>query len=390
MNSQKAATTTRGATSCRASVQYLVVTLVLVAFGCVFACRRGSEPKEDPLNRDAAGQVHVSAVQGTAKAVIRIGYPGVGIGGRPYIGGNIAAAVHGKRALESEFERDGIAIDWSLNKGAGPAVNELIAGRQLDLAYLGDLAAIIGRSIGLDTKIVAAGGRGGNLYLVVRHNSSFHSLNDLRGKRVVVFKGTALQLQAVRILEQRGYAESDFKTITMDQATGIAAILGGDVDALWAQFPILEYVEKGDVRVVASSREPAPDKTPSATAFGVLLATGEFERQHADWVQRVVSVFVKESDWGSEDKHRDELYNLWSRAGYPKVVFEKDGHDLSRRLSPLLDAQFIGEVKTGADAALKFGLIRKAIDVPGWFESKYIEHALKDLKLEQRWFGSRE
>jgi len=284
-----------------------------------------------------------------------------------------------------EFEREGIAIDWSLNKGAGPAVNELIAGHQLDIAYLGDLAAIIGRSIGLETKIIAAGGRGGNLYLVVRKDSPFHDLNGLRGKRVVVFKGTALQLQAVRIYQQRGLSESDFKTITMDQATGLAALLAGDVDALWAQFPVLEYVEKGDFRIVASSRELAPDRTPSATAFGVLLATGEFERKHPDWVQRLVSVFVKEADWGGKDEHRDELYELWSRAGYPKVVFERDGDDLSRRLSPLIDAQFVEEVKAGAEAAFKFGLIRKPIDVPSWFESKFVDRSLTDLKLQQRW-----
>ncbi len=319
--------------------------------------------------------------------VIRIGYPGVGIGGRPYLGGTVAATVHGRRALETEFARDGIEVSWSLNKGAGPAVNELIASRQLDFAYLGDLPAIVGRSIGLDTKIILAGGRGGNIYLAVNNRSPYHRLAELRGKRMAIFKGTALQLQGDRVLGQLGYSEGDFKTITMDQASGLAALIGGDVDALWAQFPIFEYEQRGDVRIVTSSREPRPDGGKLATAFGVLLVTGQFEREHPELVQRVVSAYVREADWSADPAHQAELYKLWSRAGYPEVVFYKEhaGADLLPRVSPLLDAQFIEEVRAGADASVKLNLIRKPINIVGWFESKYVDKALKELNLEQRW-----
>ena len=323
----------------------------------------------------------------TSGKVIRIGYPGVGIGGRPFLGGTVAATVQGKRALEAEFAQDGVEVSWSLNKGAGPAVNELFASRQLDFAYLGDLPAIVGRSIGLDTKVIAAGGRGGHLYLAVNRRSPYRKLSELKGKRIAVFKGTALQLQAVRILGQFGYSESDFKTITMDQAAGLAALLGGDIDGLWAQFPIFEYVERGDVRIVTGSKEPLPNGAKPATAFGVLLVTTEFERQHPEWVQRVVSTYVREAAWTSDDSQQAELYKLWARAGYPEVVFQKEHESspLLPRVSPLIDAQFIDVVRAAAEVSLRLNLIRKPANLDGWFDDKYVTQALKDLKLEKYW-----
>lgn len=333
----------------------------------------------------ADGGTKPSSKQHIAKKIIRVGYPGVGIGGRPYIAGTVSATLHGKHILEDEFEREGVTVSWSLNKAAGPAINELLSAHQLEFAYLGDLPAIVGRSIGLDTKMILAGGRAGNLYLVVGRHSKVQRLDDLRGKRVVVFKGTALQLQEVRILSQLGYKEADFKTISMDQANGLTALLSGDVDALWAQFPILEYVEKGDARIIVNTQDPLPDGSSLARAFGVLLVATDFEQQHPDWVQKVVNAYVKEADWACNPANQDEMYRLWSRAGHPEVVFRKDDRAIAYKFSPLLDPDFIREVRLGSDAALQFGLIRKAIDVEGWFEPKYLTRALQELHLEKRW-----
>src|SRR5688572_1392470 len=43
-----------------------------------------------------------------APSVIRIAYPGVGVGNRPVVGGNSATTVHLKGLLEDEFRKDGI------------------------------------------------------------------------------------------------------------------------------------------------------------------------------------------------------------------------------------------------------------------------------------------
>src|SRR5262245_58181918 len=60
-------------------------------------------------------------------AEIRIAFPGVGAGNRPFVGGHSTAVMHLKGLLDEEFRPDGIKVTWTFLRGAGPAVNELYA-----------------------------------------------------------------------------------------------------------------------------------------------------------------------------------------------------------------------------------------------------------------------
>src|ERR1035437_5456501 len=83
--------------------------------------------------------------------VIRIGSPELGSGKSSFPGGNPLAVVKANQWLEQEFAKDGIKIEWTFFRAAGPAVNEALASKQLDVVFLGDLASVIGRSHGLPT-----------------------------------------------------------------------------------------------------------------------------------------------------------------------------------------------------------------------------------------------
>lgn len=76
---------------------------------------------------------------------IRIAVPDVSAGSS-HSGGGVVDVLYTRQLLEKEFANDGIAVKWSFFKGAGPVVNEAFANGQVDFAYLGDLAAIIGKS----------------------------------------------------------------------------------------------------------------------------------------------------------------------------------------------------------------------------------------------------
>jgi hypothetical protein len=79
--------------------------------------------------------------------------------------------INSRQLLEKEFANDGIQVKWTFFKGAGPVINEALANGQVDFAYLGDLAGIIGKSSGLDTRVLAATGRGVKHYLGVQPGS---------------------------------------------------------------------------------------------------------------------------------------------------------------------------------------------------------------------------
>ena len=126
-----------------------------------------------------------AALMGSAHAAdpltVRIGAPDQSAGPLPFIQGSLGLA-HIQKQLEQALAADGVQVQWVFFKGAGPAVNEAFANKQLDFAWLGDLAAIIGRANGLQTRWLF-GARGANMYLAARPGLQVSGLEDLKGRR---------------------------------------------------------------------------------------------------------------------------------------------------------------------------------------------------------------
>jgi sulfonate transport system substrate-binding protein len=81
------------------------------------------------------------------------------------------------------------------------------------------------------------------------------------------------------------------------------------------------------------------------------------------------------------------VFDGWSLSGFPKETFEADieGDTLANRLNPLIDEFVVARYKDQAARAKAYGLIKTDVDVDGWLEPKYLQQALKDLKLETYW-----
>ena len=100
------------------------------------------------------GIVTATSVLAAAPAVVRIGVATQGYGDPPVFGGSPAATAQLQHRVEDALKPDGIKVEWLFFKGAGPAVNEALANRQIDFAYQGDLPAVLGRANGLKTKLL--------------------------------------------------------------------------------------------------------------------------------------------------------------------------------------------------------------------------------------------
>jgi sulfonate transport system substrate-binding protein len=312
--------------------------------------------------------------------VIRIAYSSAGTGGRPITGGTIISTAHQQGALEREFAKDGIRIQWTFNPGAGPATNEQLANGLVDFAHHGDLPIIIGRATGLRTKLLFSYTRFGPTYITGPGDSTAKSLLDLKGKRLAVFKGTANQLALGRILKKHGLTERDFKTVSMDSDTLRAAIATKDVDGgLIAPF---DLEARGVGKLIYST---GPD--PELASLGVFWVSEDFEKKYPDIVQRVVTTLIKVAAWSSDEKNRDAQYKLWANSGTSYYEWQKSYADvpLKWRLSPLLDEYFHENLKKSIEQAKEFKLIRRDVDTNGWLAPQYLTTALKELKLEGYW-----
>jgi sulfonate transport system substrate-binding protein len=315
---------------------------------------------------------------------VRFGFATVGADNRPFTGGSSASTAHAERYVEDALKDEpDVKVEWYFFKGAGPAVNEAVANGQIDLFYQGDLPSVIARASGLKTKILLAVGAHAPTYLAVTPGSSVASVKELRGRKVSIFRGTNNHLAVVKVLAANGMSERDLQVLNMDSATTNAALAAKDIDAAFGNYNLISLSEAGRARIVYTTK----GDNPAFERQGALLATDAFESAHPRLVAKIVKAVVAAARWSSDEANRDALMEVWAKSGIPASVFRYDfeGQPLRYRNSPMIDPFLIEQYRFQAKQAREFGLVRRDIDVTGWFEPRYLDQALKELGLENYW-----
>lgn len=314
---------------------------------------------------------------------IRIGVATGGVGQPARFGGTTVGIANSQGTLEQEFKADGVKIEWIFFKGAGPAVNEALVNRQLDFAWQGDLPSIVHRAAGVKTRIILGNGVRNGLYLAVPPDSTITKLEDLKGKRVAVFKGTNLHLAAARALAGKGLKENDLKLINLDLPGAQAALATKDIDAAFGYVELFKLRDKGAAKVVWSAAQDSYRYTRQT----VLLVTDDFAEKQPRAVHRVVKSLVQLTRTYSDEAKRADLFAEWGKAEHPENIWREDfiGQPLRVRLSPLLDPFLVTRYKDAAEQAHALKLTRSVPEIGGWFDRSYLDAALKELKLEGYW-----
>jgi len=321
----------------------------------------------------------------TPPQVVRIGVAAEGVGGRQYAYRMSLDVARAQGLLEKEFAPSGTKIEWHYFRAAGPAVSEALAGHQVDFVFHGDLPSVIVRSTGIKTRYLMPLYARSNIYVAVPAKSNIRSLADLKGKVVSNFRGTATQLVAARILSSVGLSERDLRLVNLDTAGANAALATGQVDAAFVMLTSFGLKDQGLIRYIFAS-----NFQPRFSAVGGLLVTDDFARAHPQSVDHFVKAIVRGAWFAGQPQNRQAVYAIWAKSGVPQNYFEREYRDQDLRVttSPLVDDFVIAKYKSAAADALRFGLVRKPVDLNGWFDKGPLNRALAALHLEHFWTPS--
>ncbi|UVE19438.1 ABC transporter substrate-binding protein [Pseudomonas sp. LS44] len=307
---------------------------------------------------------------------IRIAVPDLSAGAG-HSGGGVVDVLRDQQLLEKAFADQGIHIQWNFFKGAGPVINEAFANGQVDFAYLGDLAAIIGKSSGTDTRLLSGIARNIKSYLGVVPGSGITDLQSLKGKRVALFRGTANQLSFDAAIASQGLSEKDFKVINLDFNASTAALVARQVDASWG-FSNLNALRARNLIEIPLSTNDLGD---AGSMQSVLLGAGAFVDAHPELVTRLLAAQEQALQWLVEEDNKDAYIQLVSQlASYPPVILQADYKDqkLAALFSSDLDVAFLAHLQKSVDLAGELRLIRKPFTVKDWAQPEFLEAATRD------------
>jgi sulfonate transport system substrate-binding protein len=185
--------------------------------------------------------------------------------------------------LEKEFAKDGIGVRWVQSLGSNKALEFLNAG-SIDFGSTAGSAALLGKINGNPIKSIYVFSRPEWTALVTRKDTDINKIEDLKGKRVAVTRGTDPHIFLVRALQSVGLSEKDFVPVLLQHPDGKIALIRGDVDAWAGLDPMMAAAQVEDgARLFYRNK--------AANTYGILNASEDFLSKYPDLTKRVLGVY---------------------------------------------------------------------------------------------------
>jgi sulfonate transport system substrate-binding protein len=205
-----------------------------------------------------------------------------------------------KGLLEEEFKKDGIKIEWVQSLGSNKAL-ELLRSKSVDFGSTAGAAALLGRANGNPIKAIYVYSNPEWTALVTRPNSGIQRIQDLKGKRVAVTRGTDPHIFLLRALNSVGLTEKDIELVPLQHPDGKTALEKGSVDA-WAgldPYTAQLEVEKGYLLFFRNKKW---------NSYGILNVRESFAKDHPEIVKRVLAVYEQGRLWTLD--HQNEARQI--------------------------------------------------------------------------------
>jgi sulfonate transport system substrate-binding protein len=203
-----------------------------------------------------------------------------------------------KGLLEAEFKKDGIEIVWVQTQSSSNAL-QLLNASSIDFGSTAGSAALVAKINGNPIKSIYVFSQPEWTALVAAKDSAIKKVEDLRGKRVAMVRGTDPHIFAVRALLAAGITDKDYTAVLVqNHVDGGNLLLRGDVDAWAGLDPAMAQFElKDGARLFY--------RNPAANTWGILNVREDFAKDNPEIVKRVLSVYEVARKYSLA--HYDEL-----------------------------------------------------------------------------------
>jgi sulfonate transport system substrate-binding protein len=333
------------------------------------------------------GPLSASAADGTDVQVIRIAAVANQSAGRP---GYMAAAqyVSEDPKLAEELAKRHIRLEWLPISPASVAalVNEDFTSHRIDFAFYGDLPSVILNASGFQTRLVAPGNLGNNVYLVVPPASTAKSIADLKGKRIALHRGRPWEVSFGKLAAANHLKVTDFKLVNLNPQAGAAALVASSVDGFFTLDDAYLLSDKSVGKIIWSSQNAPLDWKMRAELWG----TREFVEQHPDLTQLLVNSDLRAVAWISQEQNRARyIKDLADRYGYPESVVQRDSENANVSWKDYWSPLYTPSVTQHYEAVVAYargaGLIRNDVDVKTLIVPEFVNEGLRQLSLGDYW-----
>lgn len=209
-----------------------------------------------------------------------------------------------QKIFEQEFPN--AKIEWR-EFPAGPQMLEALAVGAVDFGAVGNTPPIFAQAANKDLNYVGYEVVPANAQAVlIPSSSSIKSIDDLKGKRIAVQKGSSAHELLAKVLQKAGLSWQDIQPIWLPPADARAAFDKGAIDA-WAIWePYLSTTElKGHAKSLI-------DGTAFPTTYSFYIGNPKFIQQHPDAAQKVLDGLNKADQWFV--KHQDEGLSIYAQS----------------------------------------------------------------------------
>jgi sulfonate transport system substrate-binding protein len=294
----------------------------------------------------AFGSTVISRQPDAAERAIRVGFQKYGT----------LVLLKARGVLERKLEPWGCKVTWT-EFPSGPPLLEALNVGAIDFGTAGETPPIFAQASGAPILYVGYEPPAPRSEaILVPKDSEIRTVTDLKGRSLVLNKGSNVHYLLVKALEKAGLGYSDIRPVFLAPADARAAFVRGDVDAwvIWDPYQAAAEAATG-ARILT-------DGTGIVANHQFYLAQQKFAAGNSEILDATLAAVSEIDRWAKEDDARAVATQLSPSIGIPAPILEVALRRQSYGVKPL-DAAVVADQQNIADTFYKLGLLPKAVDV---------------------------